>query len=150
MARRVHSKYIKKIRLAAAAVSHDFEDRSIQGLLESARFRSKKQLHLRNRVPLSFHLSPSLYKFLGEWARKANVSRSWYILRCVIEGLIRDAKLDPQYLTDLDRDIRATHDRPLEPAKRKARRATVRALVMEKREAKQDAADPLGWLRGLE
>jgi hypothetical protein len=139
----------EKIRQAAEAVSHSHEDRTLRDLMENPKARATKRLHIKDRIAITFHISPLIYEFLSVWARKHNLSRSWYILRCVIEGLMRDARLDPQYLVDLDRPVHETRLRPREKAKRQARAGKVRDFIHEKQAAKRDEEDPHAWLRGL-
>ena len=139
----------EKIRLAAEAISHSHEDRTLRDLMEHPRKRSKKRLHLKDSVIVQFPIPPLIDVFLSAWTRKHNLSRSWYILRCVIEGLMRDARLDPQYLVDLDHPVHETRARPREKAKRQARAGRVRDLIHKKQATKREEEDPHAWLRGL-
>ena len=139
----------RKVERAAEALSRSLDDPTMAELKRDPNNRPTKRLHLNPREPVTFHMSPKMFKFLTEWTKSVNISRSWYILRCVIEGLIRDANLSAVHLTNLDRDVPETRDRPEEPEKRKARHAEATAFIREKKAKRETEEDPNGWLRRL-
>lgn len=74
----------------------------MEQLKEAPHERGQMRLHAKDREKLSSHISSDLGTILDRFTRDLNVTKSWYVVRCVIEGLMRDHGLHAKYLFEHD------------------------------------------------